>query len=315
MNNQVAKYSQHLLSKENKDVVKFFEESYVENQFRYYLSLKVPVEDIIKFFHKAQVTGADPLRDQIYLIPRQTKVNNQYVTVGTVVFSYHFVEEKAVQTKEYQGYTEEFAVDEYFNPVTSESNKELRCTVIVKRNGHDYPYTAWWPEYVQSTSYGVTMQWKSKPRIMLRKCALAGALRAAFPEWLSGVYTQEEMGSIEKDDETIEAEFSRHQEVKKVNETKERIQSKIHSTENVEVISGLMDLIKEDMSKATRDIKTIEEKGRAMFEILGVRKFDELKNKSVEELKAKSDSLKDFLKEKESREKANKKPTFIIGDK
>jgi phage recombination protein Bet len=329
--NQIINYPSLLLSKDNKEVTRFFDEKYVEGRFKYYLSLKIPLEDIVTFFHKAQVTGADPLKDQIYLIPRNTKIKvngrDEYVNVGTIVFSYHFVEAQAVMTKEYEGFTIETGVDEYFDPISTTVKKMLRSKCVVVRNGKNYPYTAWWDEYVQTNSYGVTAQWKTKPYLMLDKCAKAGALRSAFPEWLSGAYTEEEMGSIEKNDQAIEAEFNRKDEAEKVNEIQERIDQKLASTENVEKISGLMDSIQSNMAILTKgcDIAT---KGKAMTENLGVSKFQDLKSKSLEELTLKDKELAAVVKEKSEREfkaaeaatkestsndaKKSARPTFIV---
>jgi phage recombination protein Bet len=298
-------YPSLLLSKDNKDVVKHFEDNYVEHFFKHFLALKVPADDIVKFFHKAQVTGADPLKDQIYLIPRNTKVKKdgreEWVTVGTVVFSYHFVESKAVETGEYEGYTIKTGVASYFDPIAGKAKDMLMSECIVTRKGKQYPFTAWWDEYVQTNSYGVTTQWKTKPHLMLEKCAKAGALRSAFPEWLSGAYTQEEMGAIEKDDDAISAEFSRKEEVEKREEIQARIEQKIESAENMDQIEGLLLSLQSQMGELTTGLD-LKAKGKAMQEHLGVNKFDDMKKKSLAELTLKNDELKKLLEEKKTRE-------------
>lgn len=54
--------------------------------------------------------------------------------------------------------------------------------------------TARWSEYVGTKKGGApTHMWRSKPFLMLGKCAEALALRKAFPDQLAGVYTAEEM--------------------------------------------------------------------------------------------------------------------------
>lgn len=288
-------YSQYMLSTDNKEVQRHFEKTYVEHTFKHYLALKVPADDIIKFFHKAQITGADPLRDQIFLIPRNTKVKeggqDKWVTVGTIVFSYHFVEFKAQSSGQYEGYTVETGPDDYFDPISGESKKMLRSRAIVKRNGREYPYIAWWDEYVQTNQYGVTLQWKTKPHLMLEKCGKAGALRAAFPEWLSGAYTQEEMGAIEKDDEAIEATFKQQKEVEKVAEIQDRIDQKLQSNEQVDQIDGVIESIRKEMETLT-DGATVVTKGLAMHEYLGVSRFPDLRAKPLTDLKLMLDKLK-----------------------
>lgn len=312
MSKEVTTYSSYLLSKDNPDVQRTFEAVYVEGIFRHFLALKVPADDIVKFFHKAQVTGADPLRDQIFLIPRNVNVKkdgrDNWVTVGTIVFSYHFVESKAVQTNEYEGYTIKTGVAKYFDPILAKEKDMLMSEAVVTRKGKTYPFTAWWDEYVQTNSYGVTTQWKSKPHLMLEKCAKAGALRAAFPEWLSGAYTQEEMGSIEKgDQDAIETTFTQNKEVEKRQEIEERLEQKAIQAENMGEIDSIMDLMKTRMGILTEG-KTVAQKGKAMSELLGVNKFEDLKSKSLEELKAKNVSLGQLIEENKKREK----PKFTL---
>ncbi len=307
MQNAPATFNSYLLSRDNPEVKRNFEEVFVLQTFKHFQALKVPTDDIIKYFHKAQVTGADPLRDQIFLIPRNVNVGkngkDEWVTVGTIVFSYHFVETKAVETKEYEGYTLKTGVASYFDPISGKAKDMLSCEAIVTRKGKNYPFTAWWDEYVQTNKWGVTSQWKTKPHLMLEKCAKAGALRAAFPEWLSGAYTQEEMGAIEKDeDSVIETTFTQQKELEKVEEIQERIDQKIIQAENMGEIESLMDLMRIRMGILT-DGKSIKQKGKMMVELLGVNKFEDLKTKSLDELKAKNVSLGQLIEENKKREK------------
>lgn len=316
MSKELTNYAGHLLSENNPEVKRKFENHFVEQTFRHYLALKVPADDIVKFFHKAQVTGADPIKDQIFLIPRNVNVGkngrDEWTTVGTVVFSYHFVETKAVESGEYEGYTLKTGVMSYFDPIIGKAKDMLACEAIVVRKGKQYPFTAWWDEYVQTGKYGVTAQWKGKPHLMLEKCAKAGALRAAFPEWLSGAYTQEEMGAIEKEGtETIETTLAENKEVEKVQEIQERIEKKIEIAESMPEISSLTDLIGVRMGIITEG-KTIDQKGKAMVKLLGVRKFDELKNKSLDELKAINKNLGGIVEETKARKEKSAKPTFNL---
>ena len=57
---------------------------------------------------------------------------------------------------------------------------------------------AYYDEFVQKTKDGhVTRLWKTMPHVMLGKCAEAQALRKAFPQSLSGLYTPDEMSQAE----------------------------------------------------------------------------------------------------------------------
>lgn len=310
--NEITNYSGYLLSNDNPEVRRKFENHFVEQTFRHYLALKVPADDIVKFFHKAQVTGADPIKDQIFLIPRNVNVGkngkDEWVTVGTVVFSYHFVETKAQESGQYEGYTVKTGVMSYFDPIEGKAKDVLGCEAVVMRNGKSYPFTAWWPEYVQTNKWGVTAQWKGKPHLMLEKCAKAGALRAAFPEWLSGAYTQEEMGAIENEGtDVIETTLAENKEVKKSEEIKERIEQKIIQAENMGEIEGLMEKIRVVLGELTEG-ETAVTKGLAMFNNLGVSKFEDLKKKSLDELKMGLSKIEELLREKRIRAK----PSFKL---
>lgn len=65
---------------------------------------------------------------------------------------------------------------------------------------------AYYDEYVQKVKNKTTnamepnKQWLTMPRLMLGKCAEALALRKAFPDDLSGLYTEEEVLTIQSHD-------------------------------------------------------------------------------------------------------------------
>jgi hypothetical protein len=66
--------------------------------------------------------------------------------------------------------------------------------VVVYRNGEAFPGTALWREYAQTKRDGdLTAMWSSRPAGQLAKCAEALALRRAFPNDLSGMYTDDEL--------------------------------------------------------------------------------------------------------------------------
>lgn len=74
------------------------------------------------------------------------------------------------------------------------------CKVRVYRKDWTRPAVgvAYFGEYVQTTKDGkVTSFWQRMPHTMLAKCAESLALRKAFPEDTSGLYTPEEMGQAE----------------------------------------------------------------------------------------------------------------------
>jgi phage recombination protein Bet len=271
-----------LLSKES-GAVKMFEQNYVQSFAQKYLALKVPASDILSFFHKAQITGANPVMEEIYLIPRQTKINEQFVTVGTIVFSYHYVEQMAQKSKQYQGFKIVTSVKDKLDVLSGEMKKVLSSVCIVNRSGFEYSFEAWFDEYAQYGKYGLQGSWKTKPYLMLEKCAKAGALRSAFPEWLTGVYSQEEMSQVERDqDEWIERNTF---ETIQVNKKKKDDEKKKAEAEDMgEVEKYYNDCLKE-MTRITKGC-TKEQKTAAQFELAGVRNFIDLKKKSLADIQS-----------------------------
>jgi phage recombination protein Bet len=72
------------------------------------------------------------------------------------------------------------------------------CKVRVYRKGISRPFVgvAYWSEYVQTKKDGTpNSMWNRGKHFMLAKCAEAAALRKAFPQKLSGVYTPEEQAA------------------------------------------------------------------------------------------------------------------------
>lgn len=97
------------------------------------------------------------------------------------------------------------------------------CRVKVYRKDWPRPAVgvAYWSEYVQTRKDKATGRqiptsfWQRMPHTMLAKCAESLALRKAFPEDTSGLYTPEEMGQAENDrPEEQPAESPRRAQVK-----------------------------------------------------------------------------------------------------
>lgn len=141
------------------------------------------------FIEVAERKGLDIFSRQIFLIERwDSKVKGYVRTPETSVDGYRVI---ADRTGLYvPGDEPTFTYDD---------NGKLRtATAYVKKYvqgvWHVITATAHWAEYVATTKEGqVNTMWRTKPHVMLAKCAEALALRKAFPAQLSGLYTREEM--------------------------------------------------------------------------------------------------------------------------
>lgn len=153
-----------------------------------------PDEDLMLFLYTAKRTGLDPLAKQIYAIYRwDSRLGREKMTIQIGIDGMRLA---AQRTKEYAG-----SADAEFTPADESSPTPLKATVTVyklnKKTGERMPTTATarWNEYCQKTKDGNPMGlWRQMPYNQLSKCAEALALRKAFPNELSGVYSEDEMG-------------------------------------------------------------------------------------------------------------------------
>lgn len=110
----------------------------------------------------------------------------------------------AERTGQYRGQTpiEWCGKDGVWKEIWTEDTPPFAARVGVLREGYAAPLyrTAKWTAFVQLKRDGKpTQMWATKGDHMLGKCAEANALRAAFPNETSGVYTVDEMGQANND--------------------------------------------------------------------------------------------------------------------
>ncbi len=153
-----------------------------------------PPADVALLFHQAARTGLDPFARQIYLIGRGGKFNIQ-----TGIDGFRVIRDRAGT---YQGHTEEWCgADGQWRDVWLEKGNPAAARVQVYVKGFQVPVTgvARWTEYAQETS----PTWKKMPALMLAKCAEALALRKAYPQDLSGLYSDDELPITEQDEDGV----------------------------------------------------------------------------------------------------------------
>lgn len=148
--------------------------------------------DAAVFFHQAVRTGLDPFARQIYMIERKGKQ-----TIQTGIDGFRLVARRAVQASgEAFGYEDTVwcGTDGQWTDVWLKKEPPAAAKVTVIRNGQRFPAVALFEEYAGRKGDGsLTQMWQTKGALMLAKCAEALALRKAFPQDLSGLYTSDEM--------------------------------------------------------------------------------------------------------------------------
>jgi phage recombination protein Bet len=141
----------------------------------------------------ARVRRLNPLLRQIHFVRRWNPDLNRYVWAPQV--SIDGMRAIAQRTGLYDGQDE----TECIYKTGTDGNERLICckTRVYRKDWQRAAVgVAHWREYVQTTKDGsVTRFWREKPHVMLAKCSEAIALRKAFPEDLSGIYADAEMGA------------------------------------------------------------------------------------------------------------------------
>ena len=145
--------------------------------------------DLAVFFHQAQKTGLDPFARQIYMIERAGRYGIQTSIDGLRIV--------AQRSGEYAGQAGPYwcGEDGVWKDVWINKTPPYAAKVGVYRKGFSEPLyaVARWDSYAVPNS----PIWRKMPDVMLAKCAESLALRKAFPNDLSGLYTDEEMSQAD----------------------------------------------------------------------------------------------------------------------
>jgi phage recombination protein Bet len=141
------------------------------------------------FLYQCERTGLDPLAKQIYSIKRAGKMVTQIGIDGARLV--------AQRTGRYAGQDGPYwcGDDGVWKDVwLSEKHPQAaKVNVFLMDVDRGTPGVAHWKEYAPANSD----MWRKMPALMLAKCAEMLALRKAFPQELSGLYTAEEMSQAD----------------------------------------------------------------------------------------------------------------------
>ncbi len=158
-------------------------------------------DDELKLFVQVcQRTGLDPFARQIYAVVRNDKNSStgKKMVIQTSIDGFRLI---AQRSREYAGQAgpEWCGPDGAWKDVWLSKDAPTAARVGVLRQGFRDPVwaVALWSEFCQMAYEKPVQMWKNMPTVMLAKCAESQALRRVFPQELSGIYSEEEMGQAD----------------------------------------------------------------------------------------------------------------------